>query len=130
MRIRSLILAALFVPLLAAAGGRPDPSPAALLGKWRGTAQHHSGATVTVLVQFSQNMKFTSSTTVNGNPHMEAAGTWHLSGEKLEWTYEQSSHPAIRKGFVDIDDVESMSANEIGLVSRLSGKKHRFQRVQ
>jgi hypothetical protein len=131
MRIRHLISSALLgAALFSSAYAQQGPTASALLGKWKATAQHPSGAAIVSLVQLSQSMQFTSSTTVNGNPYMEAAGSWKLSGNTLEWNYEQSSHPAIQKGFIDIDEIESVSAKEISLISKRSGRKHIYQRVE
>lgn len=108
---------------------KADVNPAALLGRWQSTAAHPSGATVTATVQFTQNMRFALSSTADGAALLDASGTWKLTGKTLEWTYEQSSHPAVQKGLVDVDDIQSISANQIELVSRSSGKKHTYRRV-
>jgi hypothetical protein len=115
--------------LTSASAQTANVNPAALLGRWQATAPHPSGATVTSTVQLDQNLRFTTSSTVDGTPFLDASGTWKLSGKTLEWRYEQSSHPAIQKGFVDVDSVESVSPNQIELVSRGSGKRHVFRRV-
>jgi hypothetical protein len=103
--------------------------PLVVLGKWKATTQHPSGATMTSIVRLTHNMQFTSSTTVNGTPLMQASGSWKLSGQALEWRYEQSSHPAVPIGLIDTDEVESVSANEITLASQSSGRKQKYERV-
>lgn len=122
-------VAALSLAFVSTTHAQQGVSPAALIGTWKASAQHPSGATITSVVQLTQNMQFTSTSTANGAAFMEASGSWKLSGKTIEWRYEQSSHPAIQKGFVDVDEVESVSANEIFLVSKLSGKKRSYQRA-
>ncbi|APW41770.1 DMP19 family protein [Rhodoferax saidenbachensis] len=103
--------------------------PLALLGKWKATIQHPSGTPMTSLVQFTHNLQFTSSTTVNETLLMEASGSWKLSGQTLEWRYERSSHPAVPIGLVDTDDIKSVSANELSLISRSSGRQQTYRRI-
>lgn len=122
--------AALGITLAGIVHAQQEVAPIAIVGNWTTTVQHPSGATITTVVQFAQSMQFKSSSTVNGAAFIEASGTWKLSDKILEWRYEQSSHPAIQKGFVDSDVIESVSSNEMSLVSKLSGKKQRYQRVK
>lgn len=129
MRIQFAV-ASLFIAASAVVIAQTEISPAALLGKWSVSAQHPNGAAITTVVQLTQNMRFITSTTVNGKPFMEASGTWKLSGRQLEWRYEQSSHPAINKGHTDLDEVQAVSATELVLTSSLSGKTHTYKRVQ
>lgn len=105
-------------------------SPAALLGKWAASARHSSGALATTTVQFQPNMKFTYVAAMDGNLFMTASGTWKVSGQKLEWMYEESSHPAIQKGHVDVDEIQIISANDMTLKSSLSGRTHTFSRIR
>ena len=131
MKRRLLLTAALLLTTLVnSTYAQQQVGPSALFGKWTATEQHPSGATLTSLVQFTDDKQFTTSTTVNGKPFMKASGSWKLSGKTLEWKYEQSSHPAIQRGFVDTDEIESVGATELSLVSKQSGKKHIYQRVQ
>ncbi len=102
----------------------------ALVGKWKGTEQHPSGAVLVTTIQLDQNHQFTTSTVVNGTTVMNASGTWKASGKYLEWRYERSSSPAIPKGYVDTDEIRSIGSSELSLVSKLSGKLHVFQRFE
>jgi hypothetical protein len=129
MRTRSFLFAFMLAPLLfTAAHAQQDVKPSSLVGQWQATAQHPSGATIKTDVQLTEDMKFTSASTVNDKPLMTASGTWSLTGRKLEWRYEQSSHPAIQSGFVDTDEVTSVNASELTLSSKLSGKTTVYRR--
>jgi hypothetical protein len=131
MRVRLLIAATIVsVALTTIAFTQAELSPAAILGKWKATAQHTSGATLTTVLELKKSMQFTTTTTVNAAPFMEASGTWKVTGKTLEWQYEQTSPPSIPKGFVDVDEIQSVSATEMKLTSKQSGKTHAYQKVQ
>ncbi len=105
-------------------------SPAALLGTWTSSVKHPSGRTLTVTVEFRQTSEFKTSSVVDGQPLLEASGRWQVTGNMLEWRYERSNHPSVGAGLVDTDVIESVSADEMTLLSKLSGKKNRFVRVR
>ena len=65
-----------------------------------------------------------------GAPFMEASGTWKLSGTQLEWLYEQSSHPSIQRGYIDVDEIKTLSGIEMVVTSKLSGKTHTYKKIQ
>lgn len=131
MKIRSLIAALFLTPLFCSlAFALQGIKQSALFGTWRVSAQHPSGAVITATVQFTQDLKFTSSTTANDKPFMDASGTWSLKGRKLEWTYKYSSQPVVAPGFVDTDEVLSVSDTELTLLSKMSGRTQIFQRVR
>lgn len=128
--IRLILLAAAFsLALFTHAFADEELAAGALLGRWQVTEQHPSGAKFRTLVELTSDMRFTTSSTVNGNPILAASGTWTLTGRSLEWHYQQSSHPSIPNGFVDRDDVKSVTPTAITLTSSLSGKTHTYQRV-
>jgi hypothetical protein len=133
MRIRNLVVR-LVLSFVAAISLHPalaqqEVAPSALVGTWTVTEQHPSGVMMTSVVKLAANRQFTTSATVNGKPFMEASGHWQLSGRKLEWRYEQSSHPAIPKGYLDTDTVDSVSPKELKLTSVQSGRKHTYTRT-
>lgn len=101
-----------------------------LFGNWHAAAQHPSGATIETLVTLKQDLSFTMSSQVNGNPLMEASGAWKLNGKQLVWTYQKSSHPAIQAGFTDTDEVQVVAADTLVLKSLQSGKTHHYKRTQ
>ena len=129
MKTRSFLAALVLTPLLPL-HAQQKVRPASILGTWRVTSQHPSGTLIKATVRFTQDKKFTSSTTANDKPLMNASGTWELEGGKLQWTYESSSHPAIAPGYVDTDDVLGLTGTELRLKSRLSGKVQDWQKVQ
>ena len=131
MNSRRTFIAALFSAALScSAFAQTAVDTSALVGKWKGTEQHPSGAMLVTTIQLNQNHQFTTSTVVNGNPVMSGSGTWKVSGKNLEWRYESSSTPAIPKGYVDTDEVANVGSSELTLVSKLSGKTHVFQRFE
>lgn len=131
MRTRSFLVALFLSPLLVAvAHAQQDIKSLSLVGKWQASTQHPSGAMITTAVQLTEDLKFTSTSTVNDKPFMVASGTWALTGAKLEWRYERSSQPAIQPGYVDVDEVVSVSESELRLTSKLSGKTHTYRRSQ
>jgi len=131
MKTRSFLVAILVSPLLISASfAQQAIKPLSLLGKWRVSAKHPSGAMITTTVQLTTDLKFTTTSTVNEKPFLIASGTWALTGTKLEWRYEQSSQPSIPPGFVDVDEVLSVNETELTLTSKLSGKTHTYQRAQ
>lgn len=124
--LASVLLISLFIPLSFA---QQPTAPQSLVGEWKVSAKHSSGATITTAVQLAKDSKFTATTTVNEQPFMVASGTWSLSGSTLEWRYERSSQPGIQPGFVDVDEVLSANESELTLVSKRSGKTHVYKRV-
>src|SRR4051812_40247888 len=77
MKRRLLLTAALLLTTLVnSTYAQQQVGPSALFGKWTATEQHPSGATLTSLVQFTDDKQFTTSTTVNGKPFMKASGSW------------------------------------------------------
>jgi len=127
---RNFVVAMISVALVASASAQTTVDPSTLVGKWKGMEQHPSGAMLVATVQINQNHQFTTSTVVNGNVVMTGSGTWRVSGKNLEWRYESFSSPAIPKGYVDTDEIVSVSSSELSLVSKLSGKAHVFQRFE
>jgi hypothetical protein len=131
MKTRLFLAALLIAPLLTPwAVAQQDIKPLALLGTWQASAPHPSGAVITSTVRITQDQKFKGSTTANEKSLMESSGTWSLKGNALEWKYEYSSQPAIPVGFIDTDEVLSVSDSELRLVSKLSGKTHTYRRVR
>jgi hypothetical protein len=127
---RHFIAATISVALVSSASAQTASDPSALVGKWKGMEQHPSGAMLVTTVQLTQNHQFTTSTVVNGNTVMSGSGTWKVSGKNLEWRYESSSSPAVPKGYVDTDEITSVSSSELTLLSKLSGKPHTFRRFE
>jgi hypothetical protein len=127
---RHFVAAMISVALVASASAQTTVDPSTLVGTLKGMEQHPSGAMLVTTVQINQNHQFTTSTVVNGNPVMSGSGAWKVSGKSLEWRYESSSSPAIPKGYLDTDEIASVSSNELSLVSKLSGKAHVFQRFE
>ena len=129
-RRRHVLVAALSIvvapvgPVLA----QPAIVPATLVGTWKTSAQHPTGA-MTSVVRIEANGRFTTSSTLNGAPFLDASGRWQLAGRKLEWHYENASNPAIPKGYVDTDTVDSVGAKELTLTSVQSGRKHVYVRA-
>ena len=131
MKTRSLLLALFLTPLLnAGAHAQEEIKPSSLVGKWTVSAPHPSGAQITTEVKLAKDLTFTTTTTANGKRILEASGTWALAGSKLEWRYERSSQPVIQPGYVDVDELLSVSETELKLTSKLSGKTHAYQRVR
>ncbi len=128
MKTRSFIAALLLSPVLSSA--QQAAKPPAILGTWRSTTKHADGTVTTSTVRFTQNQKFTSSTTANEKLLMQASGSWTLKEKKLKWTFESSSHPAITPGDVDIDEVVSVSDKELKLLPKMVDKVQTYQRVR
>ena len=130
MKARSFLAAILVSPLLLSASfAQQAVKPLSLIGKWQASAKHPSGAMITTSVELTQGSKFTSTTTVDEKPFMAASGTWTLTGTRLEWRYEHSSQPSIQPGFVDVDEVVSVSGTELTLSSKQSGQTHTYKRL-
>jgi hypothetical protein len=128
MKTRFFLIALILSPLLASYA-QQEVKPISIVGTWRFTTQHPSGAVISATVGFTQNMKFTSSTTANEKPLMDSSGTWKIEGNKLEWKYEYSSHPAIAPGFTDTDEVLSVTETKLKLKSTMSGKVQDWERI-
>jgi hypothetical protein len=67
---------------------------------------------------------------VDGKPLMAFSGTWSLEGRTLKWRYESSSNPAIPPGYTDSDEITSVNATELNVVSTLSRKKRVYAKVK
>jgi hypothetical protein len=105
-------------------------SPIALVGKWSGSERTPDGATVTVELVLTQNMKFTGSSAVNGKVFWTYGGTWEVNGDTLTWRYEFSSRPLPESAKSDIDDIAALDAERLVLLSRVNGKRNVFLRVR
>jgi len=73
MKILTLLVALLLYSLLPLHA--QELKPLSMLGTWRITSQHPSGASIAATATFTQNLRFTSLTTANDKPMMEASGT-------------------------------------------------------
>ena len=107
-----------------------EVSPIALVGRWKSSAVHSSGASVIVNVTLGRNMKFHGTATVNDKPAMEYAGTWEVSGTTLVWRYENDTADMAAIGKVDTDEIVSVDSDKLVLRSSLSGKLREYLRAK
>lgn len=112
---------------LSYAQGQPV-SAISLVGKWSASERMTNGATMSISLTLMQNMKFSGVATVQGAEFWNYSGTWELKGNQLVWHYENSSRPLPESAKTDIDDIVSVDASKLVLVSNLSGKQHEFTR--
>ncbi len=129
--MRRLLLAwFLGVSTLSAVGYAQEPiSAISLVGKWSASAKLANGATMNTTLILAQNMKFSGVATIQGAEFWNFSGTWELKGNQLIWHYANSSRPLPESAKTDIDDVVSVDASKLVLVSHLSGKQNEFVRI-
>jgi hypothetical protein len=101
-----------------------------LLGKWAGSETNARGDTATATFELRPDATFSGVAEMNHKPLMSYSGTWVLNGNLLVWTYTKSSVPMPEAAKVDTDEIASVEKNNLVLVSKLSGKKHLFSRVE
>jgi hypothetical protein len=109
--------------------GQPVSAPS-LIGAWSVSEKMPNGPTVSTSVVLTNNMKFNGVATVQGTEFWKYSGTWELNGNQLIWHYENSSRPLPESAKTDIDDVVSVDATKLVLLSHASGKQHEFLRAK
>lgn len=103
-------------------------SPLALVGKWHVSEKTANGKVMSTELTLTQNMKFSGSAAVEGDRFWDYAGTWQVDGRSITWQYESSSRPLPDAMKTDIDEIVSVDAQSLVLVSRASGKRHEYLR--
>lgn len=129
MRVRHLLLlfaAALFC--VRAAAESSNISPLALVGKWQVSEKMPNGQVWSTQLELTQAMKFKGSATIEGKRFWDYAGSWELDGRRITWHYESSSRPLTEAAKTDVDDIVSVDAHSLVLLSKASGKRHTFVR--
>ncbi|MDB5976542.1 MAG: hypothetical protein JWR07_3302 [Nevskia sp.] len=106
------------------------PQVAELTGKWTGSENFPNGARLETVVSLNPDMTFVGSATVNKKPFWDYSGTWKLDGNKIVWTYINSSRPLPEAAKIDVDGVVSVGKSELVLKSQSSGKEHTFERSE
>jgi hypothetical protein len=105
-------------------------SATSLVGKWSASEKMANGATMSTSLTLTQNMKFSGVATVQGTEVWNYSGTWEVNGNQLIWHYQNSSPPLPESAKTDVDDIASVDATKLVLVSHLSGKQHEFARTK
>jgi hypothetical protein len=103
-------------------------SAISLVGKWSASEKMANGATMSTSLTLTQHMKFSGVATVQGAEFWNFSGTWEVKGNQLIWHYENSSRPLPESAKTDVDDIVSVDASKLVLVSKLNGKQHEFTR--
>jgi hypothetical protein len=106
----------------------PVVSPIALVGRWTASAPHPDGE-MRVSLSINQNLRFTGSASIEGRPLWDFGGRLELAGGQLVWRYEASSIPLPDAMKTDVDDIVSLDASELVLLSRRTGKQRTFRRL-
>jgi hypothetical protein len=103
-------------------------SAIALVGKWSGSETLPNGQTLSAILELTPNMRFNGTAAVQGSLIWEYSGTWELQGNQLVWHYERSSLILPDSAKTDVDDVVSVDAAKLVLMSHISGKQREFTR--
>jgi len=131
MRIINILLfACLVFAVQFVHAGEQNLSPNALIGSWTKSGTLPDGKLMTVDCTFSQDNKFNGKAIVQSDEIWKFSGTWEIKSGQLIYHYESSSLPLPDNLKTDIDDIVSVSADELVLISRLSGEKHVFLKKQ
>ena len=124
-----ILLLGLFLSASALSHAQGQPiSTISLVGKWSASEKMANGATMSTSLMLTQNMKFSGIVTVQGAEFWNYSGTWEVKGNQLIWRYENSSRPLPESAKTDVDDIVSVDASKLVLVSKLNGKQHEFTR--
>jgi hypothetical protein len=126
--MRAAAVALVLTTVSIAASAQEAISPIALVGKWKAEARHPSGVIVESAVALNQNMRFSGTSTANGRQLMAFTGTWSVADSTLSWRYETNTASIPSPGFVDEDEILSVTPDKLVLRSKLSGKQHEFVR--
>jgi hypothetical protein len=105
-------------------------SPIMLVGKWTASEKLANGATLTVALTLTQNMKFSGSMTLQGSPYWDYSGTWEVKGSQVIWHYENTSRPLPESAKTDVDDIVSVDEAKLVVVSHLTRQQHVFERTK
>ena len=124
-----LALLAILLPLRFAVAADEGPSTPQLVGTWSGADQLPNGSKTSARMILDPSMKFSGSVAVNGSVVWEYSGSWSLTGNTLTWNYEKSSRALPEDAKVDVDQVVSVDATRLVLLSKQSGKQHELQRI-
>ena len=129
MRLRHVILLVVAALFCARAGADPSSiSPLALVGKWQVSEKMPNGQVWSTHLELTQAMKFKGTATIEGKRFWDYAGTWQVDGRRITWHYESSSRPLTEAAKTDVDDIVSVDAHSLVLLSQASGKRHTFVR--
>lgn len=129
--MRNLPLSLLFglyllFPAYAQSQSIPAPS---LVGLWSASEQIPNGPMMSTSVTLTADMQFKGEATIQGKVFWTYSGTWQVAGRQLTWHYEISSKPLPESAKTDIDDIKSVDATRLVLISRTRGKEHEFKRA-
>ena len=102
----------------------------ALPGSWSGTATRSNGPTLTTTFELKSDATFQGSVDANGAPFWTFSGTWACEGQRLAWTYRETSRPLPDAAKVDTDEIVLVDAERLVLRSTLSGQDRSFSRTK
>lgn len=99
-----------------------------LIGKWSGSASNARGDIAKTTFELKPDDSFNGLMEMNQKPLMSYSGRWTIEGNHLVWNYLQSSIPLPEAAKVDKDEIISVDASSLVLISKMSGQKRVFAR--
>jgi hypothetical protein len=103
-------------------------SPLALVGTWVGTATKPNVGEFTTNMTLTQDSQFSGTVSFQGRVILQYSGRWELQGTTLTWRYEKTNPRLPTDSMVDADNIVSVDATLLVLVSKLTGLRHEFTR--
>lgn len=99
-----------------------------LIGTWSGSATNARGDIAKTTFEFKSDDSFNGLVEMNQKPLMSYSGKWGTEGNNLVWNYLQSSMPLPESAKTDKDEIASVDATSLVLISKMSGQKRIFTR--
>lgn len=147
---RVIILAWMMLLLQSAHAQEASISAVELAGTWSVLEMLPDGALMTVELSLMHNRTFSGIGTLvdesvdakpidrqskdgeptHGVPFWTCSGSWQVKGKQVVWNYVNSSRPLSDSAKADTDDIISLEASRLVLVSRSTGKRREFSRLK
>lgn len=99
-----------------------------LIGIWSGSATNARGDIVKTIFELHSDDSFNGLMEMNQKPLMSYSGKWGTEGNHLVWNYLQSSIPLPEAAKTDKDEIVSVDATSLVVISKMSGQKRSFTR--
>lgn len=100
-----------------------------LVGHWRTEQIQPSGSAIVIELEVKGNKTFKGQAIIDGNAFWTYSGRLELTGDRLIWTYLESSMP-LPENYKDIDTILSIEEQRYTYRSLKTGKINRYERSQ
>lgn len=124
-----LLLCCMICPAIGEAAGEVKMD-ALLIGSWSASSNTPGGDQLHTTMTLNPDATFTGATALNGKIVWAYSGTWALQQRELVWTHKEDTRPLPESPRIEVDEIISLDADHLVLLSKASGVQHSFARVR